>query len=231
MGKCDAGSGIIFSACLPVSQSLRSDARCCDAGSGVVSPACLPVSPSLSLVFLCLPVRCCDAGSGLACPLPVRCCDAVVSPACLPVSPSLSLALVSLCLPVSCCDAGSGCLPLVSLCLPVSCLSACVSPSDAMTPAPGSCLRLPPGVVSLAFSPCVVPGKANCLQPSTGSRAKPAEAASFFFACLGAVFLFFFSNVRRRGLGLGETRSTTPEAHQPCLQPSTGQMKVPGKPS
>ena len=28
-----------------VSQSLRSDARCCDAGSGVVSPACLPVFP------------------------------------------------------------------------------------------------------------------------------------------------------------------------------------------
>ena len=48
------------------------DARCCDAGSGVVSPACLPVSPSLRgqmldavtlvpgscipLVSLCLPV-------------------------------------------------------------------------------------------------------------------------------------------------------------------------------
>ena len=62
MGKCDAGSGVLFSACLPVSQSLRSDARCSDAGSGVVSPfvsslrgqmpdvvspACLPLSPSL----------------------------------------------------------------------------------------------------------------------------------------------------------------------------------------
>ena len=72
MGKCDADSGVLFSACLPVSQSLRSDARCCDAGSRVVSPACLPVSPSLSgqmpdavtlapgsclpLVSLCLPV-------------------------------------------------------------------------------------------------------------------------------------------------------------------------------
>ena len=53
MGKCDAGSGVLFSACLPVSQSLWSDARCCDAGSVVVSPACLPVS----LVFpACLPV-------------------------------------------------------------------------------------------------------------------------------------------------------------------------------
>ena len=64
-----------------------SDARCCDAGSGVVSPACLPVSQSLLLrrwlrgrVSVCLPVspslcgqmtlfqfarsdaRCCDAG-------------------------------------------------------------------------------------------------------------------------------------------------------------------------
>ena len=59
--------------CFPlVSQSPRSDARCCDAGSGVLSPACLPVSPSLRgqmpdavtlatgscllLVSLCLPV-------------------------------------------------------------------------------------------------------------------------------------------------------------------------------
>ena len=47
MGKCDADSGVLFSACLPVSQSLWSDARCCDAGSRVVSPACAPVSPSL----------------------------------------------------------------------------------------------------------------------------------------------------------------------------------------
>ena len=47
--------------CEMLTLSLRSDARCCDAGSGVVSPACLPVSPSLSpcvsqLVSLCLPV-------------------------------------------------------------------------------------------------------------------------------------------------------------------------------
>ena len=47
MGKCDADSGILFSACLRVSQSFRSYARCCDAGSRVVSPAC---------------ARCCDAG-------------------------------------------------------------------------------------------------------------------------------------------------------------------------
>ena len=48
MGKCDAGSGVLFSACLPVSQSLGSDARCCNADSRVVS---------LSLVF-----PSCDAG-------------------------------------------------------------------------------------------------------------------------------------------------------------------------
>ena len=34
-----------------------------------------------------------------------------------------------------------------------------------------------------------------------------------------ALFFFFFvsphASVKRRGLGLGETRSTTPEAHQP----------------
>ena len=82
---CDAGSGVVCPACMPVSavrcqiavpgdvspacprvsQSLRSDARCCDAGSGVVSPACPRVSQS---VRLCLPP---------------------VSLACLPVSPSL----------------------------------------------------------------------------------------------------------------------------------------------
>ena len=63
-GCCDAGSGVVSPACLPVcaslqgqmpdaatlvsglclagcvSQSPRSDARCCDAGSGVVCPAC-----------------------------------------------------------------------------------------------------------------------------------------------------------------------------------------------
>ena len=64
-----AGLPLVF---FCVSQSPRSDARCCDAGSGVVSPACLPVSPSfrgqmpdavtpapgscLPLVSLCLPV-------------------------------------------------------------------------------------------------------------------------------------------------------------------------------
>ena len=89
MGKCDAGSGVLFSACLPVSQSLWSDARCRDAGSRVVSPAaCLPVcgqmpdavTPAagscLPLVSLCLP-------------------DAVT------LAPGSCLPLVSLCLPVS----------------------------------------------------------------------------------------------------------------------------------
>ena len=90
-----------------VSQFLRSEARCCDAGSGVVSPACLPVSPSLygqmpdaltpsclplvSLISLCgrmpdavtsLCIRCCDSGSGVVSNLSpcfsqsLRCCDA-----------------------------------------------------------------------------------------------------------------------------------------------------------
>ena len=79
MRKCDAGSGVLFSACLPVSQSLRSDARCCNADSRV---ACLPVS----LVFpACLPVS-----PSLCGQMP----DAVtLAPACLP--------LLSLCLPVS----------------------------------------------------------------------------------------------------------------------------------
>ena len=89
MGKCDAGSGVLFSACLPVSQSLWSDARCRDAGSRVVSPAaCLPVcgqmpdavTPAagscLPLVSLCLP-------------------DAVT------LAPGSCLPLVSLCLPDS----------------------------------------------------------------------------------------------------------------------------------
>ena len=80
MGKCDADSDVLFSACLPVSQSLWSDARCCDAGSRVVSPACAPV---------------CLCGQMLD----------VVSPACLPVSPPVSAVRCrvsrSPCLPVS----------------------------------------------------------------------------------------------------------------------------------
>ena len=101
-----------------VSQSPRSDARCCDAGSGVVSPACLPVcqmpdtvtlapgsspaclpvSPSLSDARCCLPVSAClPVSPSLRGQMPPRVsqsaagrCDAgVVSPACLPVSPSL----------------------------------------------------------------------------------------------------------------------------------------------
>ena len=71
-------------------QSLRSDARCCDAGSGVVSPAYLPVSgcdagsgfvsPACLLMSLRSDARFCDAGSGRS---DARCCDAgsgVVSP-------------------------------------------------------------------------------------------------------------------------------------------------------
>ena len=148
MGKCDADSGVLFSACLPVSQSLQSGARCCDAGSGVVSPAspsdvvspaCLPVSPSL-----CGQMR--DAVTRRL--RGVSQAVWVVSPARLPVSQlpdavalaaGLCLPLVSLCLPRSlrsdaswlrdavsgfsrsdarCCDAGSG---VVSpACLPVS---------------------------------------------------------------------------------------------------------------
>ena len=62
--------------CLPL-VSLCLDARCCDAGSGVVSPACLPVSPSPVFVMLApgscplvsqslrSDARCCDAGSGV----------------------------------------------------------------------------------------------------------------------------------------------------------------------
>ena len=106
MGKCDADSGVLFSACLPVSQSLRSDARCCDAGSRVVSPACPCVSQSLRdaglSLCVCQPLRS-DANAvtpatggvpldsqGLCGQIP----DAVTlapgrSPACLPVSPSL----------------------------------------------------------------------------------------------------------------------------------------------
>ena len=95
MGKCDADSGVLFSACLPVSQSLRSDARCCDAGCGVVSPACLPVSPSLrGQIGWCLsPVRS-DASywlrHGVSRLSPcVSQWLRVVSPACLSVCPSL----------------------------------------------------------------------------------------------------------------------------------------------
>ena len=55
MRKCDAGSGVLFSACLPVAQSLRADADAVTLAPG----SCL------ALVSLCLPVsaRCCDAGA------------------------------------------------------------------------------------------------------------------------------------------------------------------------
>ena len=133
MGKCDAVSGVLFSACLPVSQSLRSDARCCNADSRVVSPTCLYASlvfpacgqmpdsvtlapgSCLSLVSLCLRLRS-DA----------RCCDALGW--CLP--------LVSQFLPVSAVAPGS-CLPLVSL------FSACCDAgSRVVFPA---CLPVSPG--------------------------------------------------------------------------------------
>ena len=55
-----------------VSQSLRLHARCCDACSGIVSPACVPVSGwqmlrRLSVVSQSLrsDARCCDAGSAV----------------------------------------------------------------------------------------------------------------------------------------------------------------------
>ena len=83
MGKCDAGSGVLFFACLPVSQSLRSDARCCNADSRVESPACLPVS----LVFpTCLPVSPSLWGQ---------------TPDAVTLAPGSCLPLVSLCLAVS----------------------------------------------------------------------------------------------------------------------------------
>ena len=107
MGKCDADSGVLFSACLPVSQSLRSNARCCDAGSRVVSPACPCVSQSLRS-----DARCCDDGlSPCVCQSlrsDARCRGAgsgVVSPACLPVSQSLRS-------DARCCDASPACLPV-----------------------------------------------------------------------------------------------------------------------
>ena len=117
MGKCDADSGVLFSACLPVSQSRLS-------GQMPDSPACLPVSPSLcgqmsdavtplrgrvARLSPCVSqsprsdARCCDAGSGLVSRLSVS--DAGSRVVCLPVSPR-------------CCDATPGsCLPLVSLCV------------------------------------------------------------------------------------------------------------------
>ena len=83
----DVGSKLVSRLSPFVSQSPWSDARCCDAGSRVVYPACLPVSPRCcGLVTLapgsCLPlvslvshilspgsclwlVFSCDAGSGL----------------------------------------------------------------------------------------------------------------------------------------------------------------------
>ena len=148
MGKCDAGSGVLFSACLPVS-SLRSEARCCDAGSRV-SPACLPVSPSLCgqmpdavtpalgsclpLVSLCLPVsavrcqmlrrRLRGRVSRLFCcvsqslPSDARFCDAISGV----VSPACLPVSPSLCgqMPDAVTPALGSCLPLVALCLPVS---------------------------------------------------------------------------------------------------------------
>ena len=107
--------------------SPRSDARCCDAGSGVVSPACLPVSarccapcpvsPSLrgqmpDAVPACLPVspslsdaRCCNGRHVFVWPR-VLCLPAVRLPLVSLFPDAVTLALGS-------------CLPLVSLCLPL----------------------------------------------------------------------------------------------------------------
>ena len=153
MGKCDADSGVLFSACLPVSQSLRSDARCCDAGSRVGSPACPCVSQSLRS-----DARCCDAGSGVACFLSPSLCGQM--PDAVTRLPLLSLCLPRLCgqMPDAVTLAVGWCLPLVSACVSQSLRSdarccdagsgvvspAClpVSQSDAVTLAAGSCLPL-----------------------------------------------------------------------------------------
>ena len=140
MGKCDAGSGVLFSACLRVSQS-------CLSGQMLDSPACLPVSPSLcgQMPDAVTPLRGCvarllpvSAVSGLspAC-LPVsdaRCCDAgsgVVSPACLPVSQSPRS-------DARCCDAGSGLVSRLSPCVSQSLRSdarCCDAGSRVVSPA------------------------------------------------------------------------------------------------
>ena len=67
--------GFVSPPCLPVSQSVQSDARCCDAGCGVLS--CLPLVSLCPAKTLRSDPRRCDAGCG------------VVSCTCLPVSPSL----------------------------------------------------------------------------------------------------------------------------------------------
>ena len=189
----DAVSGVVFSACLPVSQSLRSDARCCNGRVSRLSPcvsrvSCLSPCVSQSLRS---DARCCDAGSGVVSPACLSLCDAGsgaslclpapdavtpapgLSPACLPLPVSSCLVshqcrflLVSLSLWSECCDAGSG---VVSpACLPVS-RSLC----DAVTLAPGSCLPL----VSVSFCgqrPDVVtpaPGRSHACLPVSPSLA------------------------------------------------------------
>ena len=148
MGKCDADSGVLFSACLPVSQSLRSDARCCDAGSRVVSPACPCVSQSLS-----------DA-----------------TPACLPVSASLcgqmpdtvtpapgGVSRLPPCLPVS----AVRCQMLWRVSRLSSCVSQglCSQTPHAVTLAPGWCLRLC-GQMPDAVTPARVSRLSPCLPVS-----------------------------------------------------------------
>ena len=129
MGKCDADSGVLFSACLPVS---RSDARCCDAGSGsgTVSRACPPVSPSVCGQMpdavtpaqgSCLPLV------SLSPSLSIQRPDAVT------LAAGLCLSLVSLCLARSlrsdarCCDTGCGVVSPASLPVSPSLLSPSLS--------------------------------------------------------------------------------------------------------
>ena len=157
MGKCDADSGILISACLPVSQCLRSDARCCDAGSRIVSPAC----PCVSRLSPCVSQGLCGQMPDAVTPAPGWClppvslspslCGQMPDAVCLPKSlrsdASQMLDVVSPCLPVPCvpvshskarcCDAGCG---VVS----PACVSQglCSQMPDAVTLAAGSCLPL-----------------------------------------------------------------------------------------
>ena len=132
-----------------VSQSLRSDARCCDAGSGVVSPACLPVSAVGCQVVspACLPVSpslCGRILDAVTC-LPVsavRC--QMLSHSQRALAPAKYLPLVALCLPGVCgrMPAPGSCLLLVSQSMrsDARCCYAVVSPACLAV-----CGRMPAG--------------------------------------------------------------------------------------
>ena len=190
----------MFSACLPVSQSLRSDARCCNGHVSRLSPCvsrvscCLPVSPSL-----------CGQMPDAVTLAPGSCLPLVLVSATLaPGPPCVSQLLQS---EARCCDAGSGVvsrlspcaslvlsrLPPVSFpaCLPVSavrylrccnagsrvvspaCLPVSCSLCDAVTMAPGSCLPL----VSVSFcgqrpdAKTPAPGRSHACLPVSPSLA------------------------------------------------------------